>query len=67
MRTPVVVQGRSAVECSEPMMAPCWSSIRALVHHYKSPRGMKGIGSEVQVFAVDAGVCGKVGVEFGEA
>ena len=55
-RTSVVVQSRSEVETSEPMMGPCRSAIRALMHHYKLSRGVNGVGRKINVFAVDAGV-----------
>ena len=57
MRTPVVVQSRSEIKFSELIMGPCWSSTRALMHHYELSRGLKGVDSKVQVFTVDASVC----------
>ena len=55
-RTSVVVQSRSEVETSEPMMGPCRSAIGALMHHYKLPRGVNRVSRKINVFAVDAGV-----------
>ena len=66
-RTSVVVQSRSEVETSEPMMGPCRSAIRALMHHYKLSRGVNGVGRKINVFAVDAGVSRDGRVGFGGA
>ena len=66
-RTPVVVQSRSEVETSEPMMGPCRSAIRALMHHYKLSRGVSGGGRKINVFAGDAGVSRDGRVGFGGA
>ena len=57
-RTPVVVQSRSEVKTSEPMMGPCWSAIGALMHHYKLSQGVNRVSRKISVFAVDAGVSG---------
>ena len=57
-RTPVVVQSRSEVEASEPMMGPCWSAIGALMHHYKLSREVNRVSRKISVFAVDAGMSG---------
>ena len=61
------VRGRSLGAHDGPMMGPCWSAIGALMHHYKLSRGVNGVSSKANVFAVDAGVSGWGGVYFGGA
>ena len=41
----------------EPMMGPRGSAIRALMRHYKLARGVERVLGEVEISAVNVGIC----------